>query len=57
MMLYHLDRRDTFVIPHWTEIYVIITVSTMFCEEARKVKRKLFSLKHMFESFFNVDLS
>ena len=37
MMLYHLDRRDTFVIPHWTEIYVIITVSTMVCEEIRKV--------------------
>lgn len=37
MMLYHLDRRDTFVIPHWTEIYVIITISTMFCEEIRKV--------------------
>ena len=38
MMLYELDQRDTFTIPHWTEIYVIITVSTMFCEEIRKVK-------------------
>jgi hypothetical protein len=38
MMLYHLDSPDTFTIPHWTEIYVIITVSTMFCEEIRKVK-------------------
>jgi len=38
MMLYHLNGRDTFVIPNWTEIYVIITVSTMFCEEVRKVK-------------------
>ncbi|CAF1116862.1 unnamed protein product, partial [Rotaria sordida] len=37
MMLYHLDHRNTFIIPHWTEIYVIITVSTMFCEEARKL--------------------
>jgi len=37
MMLYHLDSPDTFTIPHWTEIYVIITVSTMFCEEIRKV--------------------
>ncbi len=37
-MLYHLNGRDTFVIPNWTEIYVIITVSTMFCEELRKVK-------------------
>jgi len=36
-MLYHLDARDTFDIPHWTEIYVIITVSTMFIEEIRKV--------------------
>jgi hypothetical protein len=42
MMLYELDRRDTFIIPHWTEIYVIITVSTMFCEEIRKVKFDLF---------------
>ncbi|CAF3511447.1 unnamed protein product [Rotaria sp. Silwood1] len=37
MMLYHLDSRNTFIIPHWTEIYVIITVSTMFCEEARRL--------------------
>ncbi|CAF4188401.1 unnamed protein product, partial [Adineta steineri] len=37
MMLYHLDSPDTFEIPHWTEIYVIITVSTMFCEEIRKL--------------------
>ncbi|CAF1015057.1 unnamed protein product [Rotaria sp. Silwood1] len=37
MMLYHLDGRNTFIIPHWTEIYVIITVSTMFCEESRRL--------------------
>ena len=37
MMLYQLDERSSFEIPHWTEIYVIITVSTMFCEEVRKV--------------------
>ncbi|CAF4173280.1 unnamed protein product [Rotaria sp. Silwood2] len=37
MMLYHLDGRNTFTIPHWTEIYVIITVSTMLCEEARRL--------------------
>ncbi len=37
-MLYHLDSPDTFTIPHWTEIYVILTVSTMLCEEIRKVK-------------------
>ncbi|CAF1153400.1 unnamed protein product [Adineta steineri] len=37
MMLYHLDSPDTLGIPHWTEIYVIITVSTMFCEEIRKL--------------------
>ncbi|CAF3258135.1 unnamed protein product [Rotaria sp. Silwood2] len=37
MMLYHLDGRNTFIIPHWTEIYVIITVSTMFCEEGRRL--------------------
>ncbi|UJR29010.1 hypothetical protein I4U23_010228 [Adineta vaga] len=35
MMLYHLDSRSLVEI-HWTEIYVIITVSTMFCEEVRK---------------------
>ncbi|CAF2738067.1 unnamed protein product [Rotaria sp. Silwood2] len=36
MMLYHLDGRNTFTIPHWTEIYVIFTVTTMLCEEGRK---------------------
>ncbi|CAF4324388.1 unnamed protein product, partial [Rotaria sordida] len=36
MMLYHLDGRNTFDIPHWTEIYVIITVSTMLVEEVRR---------------------
>ncbi|CAF1439974.1 unnamed protein product [Rotaria sp. Silwood1] len=36
MMLYHLDGRNTFDVPHWTEIYVIITVSTMLCEEIRE---------------------
>ncbi len=45
MMLYHLDNPDTFTIPHWTEIYVIITVGTMFCEEARKVKLINFNQK------------
>ncbi|CAF4183794.1 unnamed protein product, partial [Rotaria sordida] len=38
MMLYHLDARNTFNIPHWTEIYVIITVSTMLVEEARRLR-------------------
>ncbi|CAF1238406.1 unnamed protein product [Adineta steineri] len=37
MMLYELNDPDTLEIPHWTEIYVIITVSTMFCEEIRKL--------------------
>ncbi|CAF3987348.1 unnamed protein product, partial [Rotaria sp. Silwood2] len=37
MMLYHLDGRNTFDIPHWSEIYVIITVSTMLYEEARRL--------------------
>ncbi|CAF0954182.1 unnamed protein product [Adineta steineri] len=37
MMLYELNNPDTLGIPHWTEIYVIITVSTMFCEEIRKL--------------------
>ncbi|CAF1002638.1 unnamed protein product [Adineta steineri] len=40
MMLYHLDSPATFRIPHWTEIYVIITVSTMVCEEIRKLTRQ-----------------
>ncbi|CAF3424141.1 unnamed protein product [Rotaria sp. Silwood1] len=40
MMLYHLDGRNTFTIPDWSEIYVIITVSTMFCEEARRLYRE-----------------
>ncbi|CAF1060452.1 unnamed protein product [Rotaria sordida] len=38
MMLYHLNARNTFNIPHWTEIYVIITVSTMLVEEARRLR-------------------
>ncbi|CAF1014905.1 unnamed protein product [Adineta ricciae] len=37
MMLYCLDPPGTFSIPHWTEIYVTITVSTMFCDEVRKL--------------------
>ncbi|CAF1480220.1 unnamed protein product, partial [Rotaria sordida] len=37
MMLYRLDALNTCPIPHWTEFYVIITVSTMFCEEARRL--------------------
>ncbi|CAF4886108.1 unnamed protein product, partial [Rotaria sp. Silwood1] len=37
MMLYHLDSPSTFTIPHWTEIYVIITIFTMSCEEVRKL--------------------
>ncbi|CAF1016322.1 unnamed protein product [Adineta steineri] len=37
MMLYHLDSGDPDIKPHWTEIYVIITISTMFCEEVRKI--------------------
>jgi hypothetical protein len=45
MMLYHLDNPDTFTIPHWTEIYVIITVASMFCEEVRKVKLSNFNQK------------
>ncbi len=49
-MLYHLNGRDTFVIPNWTEIYVIITVSTMFCEELRKVK--IFEKNIMYIFFF-----
>ncbi len=38
MMLYHLDSRMQAKIPHWTEFYVILTVTAMFCEEGRKVK-------------------
>ena len=37
MMLYHLDDRMVSK-NHWTEIYVIITVTTMFFEEVRAVK-------------------
>ncbi len=38
MMLYHLDSRTKVRFPHWTECYVILTVTAMFCEEGRKVK-------------------
>ncbi|CAF2563716.1 unnamed protein product [Rotaria sp. Silwood2] len=37
MMLYHFDSPAIFTIPHWTEIYVIITVSSMACEDVRKL--------------------
>ncbi|CAF3454781.1 unnamed protein product [Rotaria sp. Silwood1] len=37
MMLYHCDSPATFTVPHWTEIYVIITISSMFIEECRKL--------------------
>ena len=47
MMLYYLDRSDESPI-HWTEIYVIITVSTMLCEEIREVKLIIFILKKYF---------
>ncbi|CAF1272549.1 unnamed protein product, partial [Rotaria sordida] len=43
MMLYHLDARNTFNIPHWSEIYVIITVSTMLCEEIRKLYHEYYT--------------
>ncbi|UJR20641.1 hypothetical protein I4U23_023766 [Adineta vaga] len=49
MMLYHLDSPATFRIPHWTEIYIIITVSTMLCEEIRKIYREY--RKHMLEQW------
>lgn len=48
MILYKLDGRNTFDIPHWTEIYVIITVSTMFCEEIRRVKYNFLFYKTIF---------
>jgi hypothetical protein len=56
MMLYHLDGRNTFDIPHWTEIYVIITVSTMLCEEIRKVEEK-FSCPKFFFFFLCLQIS
>jgi hypothetical protein len=54
MMLYHLDNVDTFIIPHWTEIYVIITVSTMLCEEIRKVQWIVFISKNYFHSLIKL---
>ena len=38
MMLYHFDNSMT-TKTHWTEIYVIITVTTMLCEGIREVKK------------------
>jgi hypothetical protein len=48
MMLYHLDSPVIF--PNWSEIYVIITVSTMLCEDARKVKLRFFFITQYFYS-------
>lgn len=41
MMLYRFDNRMVSK-NHWTEIYVIITVTTMLYEEVRKVKKNGF---------------
>ncbi|CAF0730867.1 unnamed protein product [Adineta steineri] len=37
MMLYQLDSLNKPETPHWTEIYVIMTVTSMSVEEARKL--------------------
>ncbi|CAM4799552.1 unnamed protein product [Rotaria magnacalcarata] len=37
MMLYEFEP-PTASSPHWTEIYIIITVSTMLCEDVRQFK-------------------
>jgi len=37
MMLYHFDLPSQVTRVHWTEIYVIITISTMLIEEFRRV--------------------
>lgn len=53
MMLRHLDSRITHDI-HWTEIYVILTVSAMLLEEARKVKINFdFWYKYLFYDMKN----
>ncbi|CAM4808551.1 unnamed protein product [Rotaria magnacalcarata] len=37
MMLYHLDSRKKSETLHWTEVYVIITVSAMSIDEVRRL--------------------
>ena len=42
MMLYHFDSpNDMGNQYHWTEIFIIITVTTMFVEELRQVSVRL----------------
>lgn len=38
MMLYHFDPPLNKKLPHWTEIFVIITVTTILLENIRQVK-------------------
>ncbi|CAF1258924.1 unnamed protein product, partial [Didymodactylos carnosus] len=39
MMLYRFDRIDNeHPLPHWTEIYVTITITTMLFEDIRRLK-------------------
>jgi len=40
-MLYHFDLPSKVTEIHWTEIYVIITISTMLIEEIRSVNTAL----------------
>jgi hypothetical protein len=53
MMLFEIKSENQPI--HWTEIYVIITISAMFIEDIRKVFsfyleiRNLFFLKHFIE--------
>jgi len=38
MMLYHFDPPLNKKLPHWTEIFVIITVTTILLDHIRQVK-------------------
>jgi hypothetical protein len=40
MMLYHFDLPSEGTRVHWTEIYVIVTISTMLIEEFRRVNTR-----------------
>ena len=43
MMLYHFDPPLNKKLPHWTEIFVIITVTTILLEHIRQVKFNIIS--------------
>jgi len=53
MMLYHFDLPSKVTEIHWTEIYVIITISTMLIEEIRSVNTTFVFLIFKIEDYIS----